>query len=288
MDRNDLARSPKLKQLRTHAHRLRAFLHYYRRACTRFRLHSPFAYALVTATLDDDRHFYAFDEIDWLFRQLRKSKEPLEPLDLGAGSLRHPQKRTTAGAVFRTAGSSRAFYHFLFRLILFFQPHSILELGTNLGLSALSMHRARQKARLITIEGCPHTAALARKLFAERRARIELLNDDFATALPRALQSLGRVDFALIDGNHRKKATIDYFQQILPYTHPRSVLFFDDIHWSPGMTEAWKQIKAHPKVRFSADFFFGGLVAFRSEQVVPLHLSLIARKYKPWQMGFVE
>lgn len=288
MERNDNAPLHKLRPIHTHMYRLGAFLQYYCRARTRFRLHSPFAYALSTATLDDDRYFYAFDEMDQLFRQLKKSKETIERMDLGAGLHRHSRQRTTVGAVFRTASHSRAFYHFLFRLILFFQPQTILELGTSLGISALCMHRARPQARLITVEGCPNTAAFARKLFAERQARIELINDDFNAALPRALQALGKVDFTFIDGNHRKDATLAYFQEILPYTHADSVLFFDDIYWSAEMTQAWKQIKTHPKVRFSADFFFGGLISFRNEHIAPLHLHLIARKFKPWQMGLVE
>ncbi len=263
-------------------------LKHYLHARTRFRLHSPFAYQLACEVLDDDRHYYAFDEISCLYHRLRKSTEPIELIDRGAGSRRGISRRTTAGEVFRTAGGSLFFYKFLFRLVRFFRPENILELGTNLGLSALSMHRAAPRGRLITIEGCPNTAAFAKRLFAERQARVEVVQGLFREALPHVLDHLQRVDFAFIDGDHRGEATLEYFHMLLPCTHPGSVLFFDDIYWSADMAQAWTAIKAHPDVRFTADFFFGGLVSFRKEQIVPLHLKMIPRRFKPWQTGFVE
>jgi len=42
--------------------------------------------------------------------------------------------------------------------------------------------------------------------------------------------------------------------------------FFDDIHWSKEMEEAWEEIKAHPKVLITIDLFFVGLVFFRTNQ----------------------
>ncbi len=196
------------------------------------------------------------------------------------------KKHTTIGRRYRTAGSSLFFYKFLFRLVRYTRPKTILELGTNFGMSALSMHRAAPHAKLITIEGCPQTAHFASQLFAQRKSSITLLQGPFEQQLPHALAQLGQIDFAFIDGNHRKEATIRYFRQLLPFTHSSTILLFDDIYWSKGMHEAWCSIIQHHSVRFSADFFFAGMLAFRTQQVVPLHLKLIMHRLKPWQMGF--
>jgi hypothetical protein len=53
---------------------------------------------------------------------------------------------------------------------------------------------------------------------------------------------------------------------LLPKAHNNTVFIFDDIHWSPEMTEAWKTIIKHPKVTVSIDTFFWGIVFFRKEQ----------------------
>ncbi|NJK96477.1 MAG: class I SAM-dependent methyltransferase [Bacteroidales bacterium] len=70
----------------------------------------------------------------------------------------------------------------------------------------------------------------------------------------------GRIDFAYIDGNHRKESTIGYFEQILKYCHGESVIVLDDINWSPGMMEAWQQIQQHDQVRVCLDLFRMGIV----------------------------
>ena len=74
------------------------------------------------------------------------------------------------------------------------------------------------------------------------------------------------IDLVFIDGNHQKEATLSYFQKLLPLAHNETVFIFDDIHWSAGMEEAWKEIQANPKVTVSIDSFFWGLVFFRKEQ----------------------
>ena len=80
------------------------------------------------------------------------------------------------------------------------------------------------------------------------------------------LNKLSQVDFAYIDGNHTKEATINYFNLLLPKCNENTVLIFDDINWSEGMREAWQHIKTHERVKLSIDLFFIGIVLFRKEQ----------------------
>ena len=73
-------------------------------------------------------------------------------------------------------------------------------------------------------------------------------------------------DLVYFDGNHSKKATLDYFEALLPTISNDSVWIFDDIHWSAEMEEAWGIIKNHPKVSVTIDTFQWGIVFFRAEQ----------------------
>jgi len=43
------------------------------------------------------------------------------------------------------------------------------------------------------------------------------------------------------------------------------VIIFDDIHWSAGMEDAWREIKEHPSVMLTIDLFFFGIIFFRPE-----------------------
>ena len=79
---------------------------------------------------------------------------------------------------------------------------------------------------------------------------------------------LSTVNYQLIyfDGNHSKKATLDYFEILLPTITNETIWIFDDIHWSAEMEESWEIIKIHPKVSVTIDTFQWGLVFFRKEQ----------------------
>jgi predicted O-methyltransferase YrrM len=79
------------------------------------------------------------------------------------------------------------------------------------------------------------------------------------------VRGLSTVDFAFIDGNHRKEPTEKYFNELLAKTNNDSILVFDDIHWSREMEAAWDTIKNSPAVTCSIDLFFIGIVFFRKE-----------------------
>jgi predicted O-methyltransferase YrrM len=116
------------------------------------------------------------------------------------------------------------------------------------------------------MEGCPETARIARETFANLDLpEIRIVTGNFDETLAPVLEDLPRLDFAFLDGNHRKEPTLHYFSQCLAKTHNDSLLIFDDIHWTPEMEEAWQEICRHPAVTFTIDLFFVGLVFFRQE-----------------------
>ncbi|WP_449437588.1 O-methyltransferase [Pedobacter steynii] len=95
---------------------------------------------------------------------------------------------------------------------------------------------------------------------------VELQVGNFDVLLPEIIDKRDKLDFVYIDGNHRKEATLNYFNWCLPKVHENSLLIFDDIYWSKGMKEAWEEIKNHPDVIVTIDLFWIGLVYFRKGQ----------------------
>ena len=79
------------------------------------------------------------------------------------------------------------------------------------------------------------------------------------------VRGLSSVDFAFIDGNHRKEPTERYFKELLAKINNDSILVFDDIHWSSEMEAAWGAVKNNAAVTCSIDLFFIGIVFFRKE-----------------------
>ena len=263
------------------------FLKFYFSARTKYKIHSPFVYSLCEQVLDDKRNFYAFGELEWLRSQLKSNQQLLKITDLGAGSQFNNSKEKTIATIAKTALSSPWQCKILFRLVNFFQPKKMLELGTSLGISTLYQTAPQLNSTMITIEGDPQIAAIAQQQFKRlKRHSIDLKVGAFRQMLGQALQDLQQLDYVFIDGHHQKEPTLSYFEECLKHSQEHTLIIFDDIHWSSEMEEAWEKIKSNNQVTLTIDLFFMGLVFFRKEQKEKEHFKVVPTSWKPWQTGF--
>ena len=245
------------------------YIRYWLSAKTAHGIHSPFVFTLYNDVINKKGSYYSFDKIEQLRKKLLLSQKEIDVTDLGAGK---SGKRTIAEIAGRSA-KSRKYCELLFRLAYHFsarggKPLTILELGTSLGISTAYLASASPNSKVITIEGCPNTAAEAKKNFdALGLKNIESVVGNFDVKLAAVIgHQASALDLIFIDGNHRKIPTLNYFSQCLSHSNNNSVFIFDDIHWSDEMEEAWEEIKKHPKVTVTIDLFFLGLLFFRKEQ----------------------
>lgn len=234
-------------------------------------VHSPFVFSLITKCFYDKKSKPEYSILKGYRNSLLDNKNSIEVTDFGAGSKVFKSNKREISKIAKTAGISPKRAELLFRIVHYFQPSSILEIGTSLGLatSALSLgsRSVGTKAKITTLEGCPETAKIAQNQWRQfGLTNINSVVTEFNSYLSDS--QLSALDFQLIyfDGHHSKKATLDYFELLLPTSSNDSVWIFDDIHWSPEMEEAWEVIKNHPKVRVTIDTFQWGLVFFRREQ----------------------
>ena len=196
------------------------------------------------------------------------SKKRLNCTDLGAGSYLQNTRSKSISEIVHAAAKPEKYAQLLFRFVNYFQPATILELGTSLGISAAYMAAANSKSKLITIEGCKDIAAVAKENFIKLELHnIEQVVGNFDDCLPEVLNKIDQLDFAFFDGNHRKLPTINYFEQCLEKAVEGSVFIFDDIYWSDEMKVAWQEIKKNEKVTVTIDLFYFGIVLFRKKQV---------------------
>ncbi len=118
----------------------------------------------------------------------------------------------------------------------------ILELGTSLGISTLALAMAAPDRRVITVEGCPELAAIARENLRRHGAsNAEVLNMEFSQALIHLREKGTIIGMAFIDGNHRGAALTDYTHRIMEMGD-QMVIVADDIHMNSDMTGAWKSL----------------------------------------------
>jgi predicted O-methyltransferase YrrM len=238
-------------------------------------VHSPFVFDFITKVMNDNRHFYAYQTIEKQRQNLFKNQQVLTIEDFGAGSTITKSNERKVCDIAKSALKPKKFSQLMFRMVDYYKAETIVELGTSLGITTSYLASANLKGRVLTFEGAKQVAEVARQNFEKLQLNnIELVEGNFDHTLPQQLNKISKVDFAFVDGNHRKEPTIAYFQQLLEKSSEQSVFIFDDIHWSKGMEEAWKYIQQHPSVTLTIDLFFIGLVFFRKEQKIPQHFSI--------------
>jgi predicted O-methyltransferase YrrM len=231
------------------------------------KIHSPFVFDLYNQIFKNKQEFYAYEKIEEIRKELLSDERSLEVLDLGAGSKSGNHKSRKINDITKTASKAKKYPQLLFRMANYFQPETILELGTSVGLSTMYLAIARSKSQVITIEGSPEIRNLALKNFEKCCLKnIRSIEGNFDSKLPKVLDEIKTLDMVFFDGNHRKLPTLAYFKLCQQKANEKSIFIFDDIYWSKEMAEAWEIIKRDPSVTVTIDIFQMGIVFFRKEQ----------------------
>lgn len=199
-----------------------------------------------------------------LRQKLLASTDLLVVNDLGGGSKNTPEINRRVALLAKHSARRPRPGKLLYRLVKHFNPATVLELGTSLGVGTLYLKAAAPSARVVTIEGCAHTARLAQRNIRESGASdVEVIVGSFDAVLTSAFVGSLLPDLVVFDGDHRKEPTLAYFSRLAEVATGSTVFVFDDIHWSKGMEEAWQEIKADQRVRVTIDLFTFGVVLFR-------------------------
>ncbi len=122
----------------------------------------------------------------------------------------------------------------LFRLVKYFQPKSILEIG--------------------------NSTEIDTNIFSSEITPFE----EFQKNKPSNNNST--FDLVYFNQNESQKTTLEYFEMLLPTIMNDSVWIINDIHKSKENENTWKIIKKHYKVKVTIDTFHFGMVFFRTEQ----------------------
>ena len=228
--------------------------------------HSPFVYSFIREVINDKRKFYAYTGIEYLRRQLLDDKKLITVEDFGAGSKLNKTKERTIAAIAYSSLKPKKYSQLLFRMVNYYQPKTIIELGTSLGITTSYLASGNTNAAVYTFEGSSSVADKARENFTTLKLEnIHLTEGNFDDTLKAKLEEINSVDFSFIDGNHRYEPTINYFEQLLAKSSDNSIIILDDIHWSKEMESAWHYVQNHPEVMTTVDLFFIGIVFIRKE-----------------------
>jgi predicted O-methyltransferase YrrM len=245
-----------LKQI----HALKAYLHYWLVREDRHALQSPFAFELYDGLLIYAKKSQKDSDLEVIRQKLLNDSQLLDIEDFGAGSKKLKTSKRLTSQITKHSTTSRKF-SLLYQYFCQQTPaNQVLELGTCVGINTLYLSRV-VKGTLYTLEGSKALFLKAQEYLSPQNTIY--VHGNIHQTLPKLLTTAGNVDFALIDATHTYSGSVAYFNLILPHLLQTSILVLADIHWSKEMDEAWEEIKAHPSVTLSMDFYECGVLFFK-------------------------
>lgn len=246
---------------------IKSYLNFLYHSKNEHGVHSPFVFNLVTKCFYDRQNYPEYSILKSYRNTLLQNKNTIEVTDFGAGSRVFKSNTRQIAKIVKTAGITPKRAELLFRITKYFQPESILEIGTSLGLATSALSLGNPDAKITTLEGCKNTLNQCQSQLQKFNLKnVDSVATEFNAFLTHFVLPTSNFQLIYFDGNHSKAATLNYFELLLPTVTNETVWIFDDIHWSADMEKAWEMIKNHPKVTVTIDTFQWGLVFFRAEQ----------------------
>ena len=237
------------------------YLIYLVKSRNEYLIHSPFVYDFVTNVIYKKTSSDINQNIENLRRRLNKNNNYIKITDFGAGSLINAKKERKIRDIAKNSAKSKKYGNLIYRIVKYFKPKNIFELGTSFGISTLYLSSANPDSNIKTFEGCNESAKIASENFKFLKTNnIEIIRGDFKDTFKKEISSFEKFDFVFVDGNHQEQATKEHFDIITNHSHNKTIIIFDDIHWSSGMENAWKYITNSNKASLTIDLFFIGIV----------------------------
>ena len=179
-------------------------------------------------------------------------------------------KSMKVNEIYRQAASQRIWAKFLYLITKKNTSPYFLEIGTNLGVSGsyiLEALKDKTDSNFITMEGLPQLCQIANNQFLKISSseKFTIIQGLYETTFAHLLRKNINFNILFIDGNHRKDATVEYFNTLKSIIEFPAIFIFDDINWSDEMQQAWKIVKADLDVSYSIDMFKLGIIVINKK-----------------------
>lgn len=244
------------------------YLKYYLKAKTKNSTKSAFAKTFLEEVWEDDRYYYAFDDMKGLAFWLERFKKKIS----------WQSEKRSINDIYQELKVSEDIGQRLFYFAQAYQRQHILEIGG--GLNAVWMLRAVDKTKLHIIEPHQEWVSMIQSYTNKQNWRTTVTSSNELDTTVNLKTILPSIDVVILDLKVQHNHTVATFAEVLTYLTDNSVIIITNKNF--GNTSIWKMAKSHPKTKLTLDFHQIGFVFFKSKQTKIEHLQLIHNSLKPW------
>lgn len=249
------------------------YLNYYLPALTKYKVHSPFVFDFINDVFEDERYYHFFGVIENYRRNLLATGDKIKINN----QLQSINQLVNSREIDPKTGE------ILFKAIHLYKPKTLLEIGTNLGISTLYQATPNPHVPLISLESAPELSRQTKAYFQKLGTRnITCIAGPISTNLPSVINTLKSLEFIFFNKPIDEKAAISYFEQCLPHLTPNSMVVVRNPYASLGSALFWDYLKKQAITKLSIDIYDLGFIFFRPEQKAIAHYKLIESWKKPW------
>ena len=234
-------------------HQLKAYIRHWLTSVDNHSIHSPFFFDFYNKVIRDQSDPDRFIEIEKLRANLLVNSSEIEVQDFGAGSKKLNATKRKLKDIASTSLTPQKLARLYHNIINYQEAKNVVELGTSLGVTTLYLAK-REKCQVTTFEGSHSVANVALTNFEYFDTHnIELIEGAIHSTLPEFVQNPAKINFVLMDANHRYEPTLHYFDLMMRRLDEKSIVVMDDIHWSEEMERAWNELRDSQLVYGSID-----------------------------------
>lgn len=248
------------------AYRIKAFLPFLIYSKTKHAAHSPFLYDFILSVFENSQKNLHLEKCFYEKKLLFQNHSEIEICDFGTGRINAHNYVTKVSLQAKRSLKSNREIRQIFNLVAKYKPKQIIELGTSFGITSMAMAFASEESSILSFEGCPNTAEYAKRNFQKYNLnQISVVLGNIDEVLSSSLSGLNAFDMAVVDANHTYQNTLDYFFMLKSLRNSKSIIIFDDIHWSKEINNAWQKIKADEDITLTVETWNYGFVFFNSD-----------------------
>lgn len=236
-------------------------------------IHSPALFYFYNNVIEADLITKWSQDIEHIRQNLIQDRSEIKWIELGSGNkASRSNLALTVGDIARTNLTPAPWCRLLNRVVDYFKPNHILELGTSLGISTLYLSN-NSLIDVWSIDGNPEVIRKASEIFKRlERKNLHVFEGSIDRILAPILNKIPQLRFSFIDANHQYQATLDYVHQVWNKTENGGVVIIDDIHRSPGMEKAWNELKNLTECQATFDLFRWGLLVKGPSELTGRHV----------------